>query len=63
MIAFGLAGTHREKAADIVNEETGPLIKTEEGSLWVSRELVLIQHVFHPPQVIAGNLSDTPLFT
>ena len=47
----------------VFNQKARPFIETEDGMPGVVREVVLLEHIFHMPEVIAGNLPDTPLLT
>jgi hypothetical protein len=61
MIAFGLTWTHRQKGPHILDKKTGAFIKTQQRTVWIIRELILLEDIFHMPQIVPGNLSYAPL--
>src|SRR5262245_29905058 len=63
MIALGLARAHGQEASDGCNEGTRYIITTEHGMPRVIGQVVLGQHVFHMPEVVARNLPTAPRLT
>src|SRR5262249_11111422 len=61
MIAFDLTGAHWQDRSPLFDEKTRPLIETDERMVRVIRQLVLVEDVFHMPQIVAGNLAYAPL--
>jgi hypothetical protein len=63
MVTFGFARTHGQDGPHLSNEKAGAFVKTDQRAPWISRQGILIQDVFHMPQVITRHLTNTPLFT
>src|SRR5262249_22055374 len=63
MRALGLARAHGQEASDVCNEETRSFITTEHGMPRVIGQVVLGQHVFHMPELVARNLPTAPRLT
>jgi hypothetical protein len=61
MLAFRFAGTQRQDRSPLFNQRTGSFSETEERMARVIRQLILVQHVFHMPQIVTGNLAYAPL--
>ena len=63
MVTFGLARTHGQDGPHISNEKARAFVKTDQRAPWISRQGILIQDVFHMPQVMTRHVTNTPLFT
>src|SRR5918999_1070108 len=61
MVAFGFPRTQRQDAPHVFNQKTRALIKAEQGSPHIIGELILLEPIFHMPEIVARNLSYTPL--
>src|SRR5262249_8414067 len=61
MRALDLARAQRQDRPPLFDQKTGPLIETDERMARVIGQLVLVEDVFHMPQIVAGNLPYAPL--
>ena len=62
MVPFRVSRTPRQDGTHIFDETTGTFVNTSPWMPRSIRELVLIEHLFHRPQVGPRNLTDAPLF-
>jgi hypothetical protein len=51
---------HRDGSDDLADQLAGVFIKTDDGTERIVRFFVESQEVFHPPQIIARHIADTP---
>jgi hypothetical protein len=61
MGAWGFPRTHGQDGAPLANEETRPLITTDQWSQRIIRQGLLEEHVFHMPHITPRHLPDAPL--
>jgi hypothetical protein len=60
IIAFRLARLGRNRLARLADKLMGALVKTHDGSLWVMPFGIKIEDVFHPGDISAIDMGNTP---